>query len=166
MIVVRRTVHLTPRVTCAMGTMTARTAMRSSSTACDREIEPYLAPESSAWRGSFSSQAGGSSFTATSHRGDALAQESPLISMAFEEQDDSSVQERPAGTLTDLRPLYENSTRGLECGDLRLGQFMEEVKTELWQYNAMPFRKRFRVQSLLRCDILTATSSTNYCLLP
>lgn len=38
----------------------------------------------------------------------------------------------------------------LEGGDLRLGEFMEEVKTELWQYNAMPFRKRFRIQSLLR----------------
>lgn len=38
----------------------------------------------------------------------------------------------------------------LEGGDLRLGEFMEEVKTELWQYNAMPFRKRFKIQSLLR----------------
>lgn len=35
-------------------------------------------------------------------------------------------------------------------GDLRLGEFMEEVKTELWQYDAMPLRRRFRVQSLLR----------------
>lgn len=39
---------------------------------------------------------------------------------------------------------------GMESGDLRLGDFMEEVKNELWQYNAMPFRRRFRVQSLLR----------------
>lgn len=39
---------------------------------------------------------------------------------------------------------------GMECGDLRLADFMEEVKNELWQYNAMPFRRRFRVQSLLR----------------
>ena len=36
-------------------------------------------------------------------------------------------------------------------GDLRLGEFMEEVKTELWQYDALPLRRRFRVQSLLRC---------------
>ena len=37
-------------------------------------------------------------------------------------------------------------------GDLRLGEFMEEVKTELCQYDAMPLRRRFRVQSLLRCE--------------
>ncbi|CAM9292350.1 unnamed protein product [Pylaiella littoralis] len=35
-------------------------------------------------------------------------------------------------------------------GDLRLVDFMEQVKLELWQYNDMPLRKRFRVQSLLR----------------
>lgn len=36
------------------------------------------------------------------------------------------------------------------AGDLKLGDFMEEVKTELWQYSAMPLRRRFRIQSLLR----------------
>lgn len=35
-------------------------------------------------------------------------------------------------------------------GDLRLIDFMEQVKLELWQYADMPLRKRFRVQSLLR----------------
>eukprot|EP00752_Nemacystus_decipiens_P001571 g1532.t1 len=35
-------------------------------------------------------------------------------------------------------------------GDLRLVEFMEQVKHELWEFNAMPLRKRFRVQSLLR----------------
>lgn len=43
-----------------------------------------------------------------------------------------------------------SSMLGMESGDLRLGDFMEEVKAELWQYNAIPFRRRFRVQSLLR----------------
>lgn len=50
-----------------------------------------------------------------------------------------------------LKAAGIKSTRvQLAGGDLRLGEFIEEVKTELWQYNAMPFRKRFRVQSLLR----------------
>ena len=35
-------------------------------------------------------------------------------------------------------------------GDLKLAEFMEEVKIELWQYSALPFRRRFRIQSLLR----------------
>jgi len=35
-------------------------------------------------------------------------------------------------------------------GDLRLVEFMEQVKQELWEFGAMPLRKRFRVQSLLR----------------
>lgn len=35
-------------------------------------------------------------------------------------------------------------------GDLRLVEFMEQVKMELWEFNDMPLRKRFRVQSLLR----------------
>ena len=35
-------------------------------------------------------------------------------------------------------------------GDLRLVEFMEQVKQELWEFSAMPLRKRFRVQSLLR----------------
>lgn len=38
------------------------------------------------------------------------------------------------------------------AGDMKLGDFMEEVKTELWQYGAMPLRRRFRIQSLLRWD--------------
>lgn len=35
-------------------------------------------------------------------------------------------------------------------GDLRLVEFMEQVKMELWEFSAMPLRKRFRIQSLLR----------------
>lgn len=35
-------------------------------------------------------------------------------------------------------------------GDLRLVDFMEKLKQELWDFDAMPLRKRFRVQSLLR----------------
>ncbi|CAM9563521.1 unnamed protein product [Scytosiphon promiscuus] len=35
-------------------------------------------------------------------------------------------------------------------GELRLVDFMEQVKTELWEFSTMPLRKRFRVQSLLR----------------
>ncbi|CBJ49094.1 expressed unknown protein [Ectocarpus siliculosus] len=27
---------------------------------------------------------------------------------------------------------------------------MEQVKMELWEFSAMPLRKRFRIQSLLR----------------
>lgn len=42
-------------------------------------------------------------------------------------------------------------------GDLRLLEFMEQVKHELWEFNAMPLRKRFRVQSLLRCVVVYAS---------
>lgn len=35
-------------------------------------------------------------------------------------------------------------------GDLKLADFMELVKAELWQYDAVPLRRRFRVQGLLR----------------
>lgn len=39
-------------------------------------------------------------------------------------------------------------------GSLRLVEFMEQVKHELWEFNAMPLRKRFRIQSLLRCVVV------------
>lgn len=85
-----------------------------------------------------------------------LAEAAPLGSMSFQaeaEYDEEPIvreQTVPASGLARPLRVYEGGMAGLECGDLRLGDFMEEVKTELWQYNAMPFRRRFRVQSLLR----------------
>lgn len=147
---VTRTMRAAPRVACATRKAITRTSTLSS-TAYQREIEFSPAPTSPPWRVGASSHAGDSTLDATSQRSNLLAEASPLVSMAFQEHEESVEQDcSAADSIADLRPLYENSTRGLECGDLRLGQFMEEVKTELWQYNAMPFRKRFRVQSLLR----------------
>lgn len=70
------------------------------------------------------------------------AQEAARVNVAMKNK--GILTERAGG------PSLASGTLGLERGDLRLGDFMEEVKNELWQYNAMPFRRRFRVQSLLR----------------
>eukprot|EP00903_Cladosiphon_okamuranus_P016533 g15252.t1 len=47
-------------------------------------------------------------------------------------------------------PIQPQQVGPAPAGDLRLAEFMEQVKHELWEFNAMPLRKRFRVQSLLR----------------
>lgn len=48
-------------------------------------------------------------------------------------------------------PIQPQQVGPAPPGDLRLVEFMEQVKLELWEFNAMPLRKRFRIQSLLRC---------------
>lgn len=138
-----------PRVISIAGTRATRPAMFS--TAYDREVEFSPASASLPWRRCINTSNGSSSVGVAFHQGADVKDDGSLLSMAFEEQDELRQEDGPSrNELTDPRPLYESSTRGLECGDLRLGQFMEEVKNELWQYNAIPFRKRFRVQSLLR----------------
>lgn len=48
-------------------------------------------------------------------------------------------------------PIQPQQVGPAPPGDLRLVEFMEQVKHELWEFNTMPLRKRFRIQSLLRC---------------
>lgn len=60
---------------------------------------------------------------------------------------------RPAPTTVIQGPIRPQQVGPVPPGDLRLVEFMEQVKLELWEFNAMPLRKRFRVQSLLRYDV-------------
>ena len=59
-------------------------------------------------------------------------------------------------------PIQSQQVGPAPPGDLRLVEFMEQVKRELWEFNAMPLRKRFRIQSLLRCVCLVCLARRGF----
>lgn len=65
----------------------------------------------------------------------------------------------PRATTAVLQGPIQQQVGPAPQGDLRLVEFMEQVKQELWEFNAMPLRKRFRIQSLLRCVFVGAKTT-------